>query len=150
MATAIGRKQIFTLRSQFLSGPRAIVEQHEPMAPMNYSRLGFQLGSWLLLIAIVVMTLGPVSMRPHTHFSPDFDRFAAYALLGGFYRIGYPQCRFWILAPLLVAVAATLEAGQLFVPGRDAHLSDFVFKAAGAMIGLIAIRLLPQRLKPTM
>jgi VanZ family protein len=119
------------------------------MSSTNYSKLGFQLVSWLLLAVVVVMTLGPVSMRPHTHFSPDFDRFAAYALLGGFYRLAYPRCRFWILAAFLVAAAGTLEAAQLFVPGRDAHVSDFVFKADGAMIGLIAVRLLPQRPKPT-
>jgi VanZ family protein len=100
----------------------------------------FRLVTWVLFVAIVTMTLGPVSLRPHTHFSPDLDRFAAYAALGIFFAQSYPQRRFWLLEAFLVAAAGALETAQLFVPGRDAHLSDFLFKAGGATIGLITVR----------
>jgi VanZ family protein len=101
----------------------------------------FRLVTWVLFVAIVATTLGPVSLRPHTHFSPDLDRFAAYAVLGVFFALSYPLRRFWLLAAFLVAAAGALETAQLFVPGRDAHLSDFLFKAGGATIGLIAVRI---------
>jgi VanZ family protein len=100
----------------------------------------FRLVTWGLFAAIVVMTLGPVSLRPHTHFSSDLDRFAAYAVLGIFFAQSYPQRQFWLLGAFLVAAAGALETAQLFVPGRDAHLSEFLFKAGGAIIGLIAVR----------
>lgn len=115
------------------------------MRSPNHPTFGFQLVSWILLASIAVMTLGPISMRPQTHFGPDFERFVAFALLGGFYALAYPRWRLWILAAFLIAVAGALEWGQLYVPGRDARLSDFLFKALGATIGLITGRLLPRR-----
>jgi len=120
------------------------------MRSANYPTFGFQLVSWVLLASIAVITLGPISMRPQTHFGPDFERFAAYALLGGFNALGYPRWRLWISVAFLIAAAGSLEWGQLFVPGRDAHLSDFLFKASGAIIGLLTGRLLPRlfRLMP--
>jgi VanZ family protein len=110
------------------------------MRSMIYSALGLRLVSWALLVAIAVMTLGPVGMRPQTHFSPDFERFAAYVALGMSFALSYPQRRLWLLGAFLVAVAAGLETGQAFVPGRDPHLNDFLFKAGGAVIGLVALR----------
>jgi VanZ family protein len=100
-----------------------------------------RLVTWFLLVAIFAMTLGPVSLRPHTHFSPDLDRFAAYAVLGVFFALSYPRRRFLLLAGFLAAAAGALETAQLFVPGRDAHLSDFLFKAGGATTGLIVVRI---------
>ena len=108
-----------------------------------HSRFGLRLVSSSLLIAIGVMTLGPINMRPKTHFSPDFERFAAYALLGGFVALAYPRSRVWLLAALLLGAAGMLEWAQHFVPGRDPRLSDFVFKGGGAIVGLIAARVFP-------
>jgi VanZ family protein len=118
------------------------------MRSTNHSTFGFRLVSLALFAVIALMTLGPVGGRPHTHLSPDFDRFAAYALLGSFYALAYPRWRLWILAVCLVAAAGALEWAQLYVPGRDAGLSDFVFKAVGAIIGLLAGRLLPRLFRP--
>jgi VanZ family protein len=96
-----------------------------------------------------VMTLGPIGLRPQTHFSPDFERFAAYMVLGAFFALSYPQRRLWLLGAFLVATAAVLEIGQSFVPGRDPHLSDFLFKACGAVIGLVALCVTYRAVLPT-
>jgi VanZ family protein len=96
--------------------------------------------SWAILAAITVMTLGPIGMRPQTHFSPDFERFGAYMALGMLFASSYPQRRLRLLGAFLIGVAAALESGQSLVPGRDPHLSDFVFKAVGAVTGLVALR----------
>jgi hypothetical protein len=53
-------------------------------------RFAFRLASWVLFVAIVAMTLGPVSLRPHTPFPPDLDRIAAYGVLGIFFA--FPTC----------------------------------------------------------
>lgn len=105
----------------------------------------FQLMSWFLFAAIVTVTLGPVTLRPHTHFSPDLDRFAAYIVLGVFFALSYPRCRLLLLGVLLVASAGTLEWAQSLVPHRDPYLGDFLLKAGGAVIGLAVGRAIPFR-----
>jgi VanZ family protein len=111
------------------------------MRSTTNSTFGVQLVSWALLGAIAVMTLGPLGLRPQTHFSPDFERLAAYVVLGMSFALSYPQRRVWLLGLFLVAMAAILEIGQSFVPGRDPRLIDFLFKAGGAVIGLVALRI---------
>jgi VanZ family protein len=122
------------------------------MRSTTYSTFGVQLVSWALLVAIAVMTLGPIGLRPQTHFSPDFERFAAYVVLGAFFALSYPQRRLWLLGLFLVAMAAVFEIGQVFVPMRDPRLIDFLFKACGAVIGLVALRIaylaVPLRQRP--
>jgi len=97
--------------------------------------------SWALLTAIAVMTLGPIGLRPHMHFAPNFERFATYVVLGILFALSYPQRRLWLLRAFIVGAAGALEIGQSFVPGRDPHLTDFLFKASGAVIGLVTLRL---------
>jgi VanZ family protein len=116
-------------------------EQSELMRSTNYWTFGVRLVSWVLLTAITVMTLGPISMRPQTHFSPDFERFAAYLAVGTCFALSYQRRRLWLLGLFLVAMAGVLEIGQSFVPGRDPRLIDFLFKACGAVIGLMALRI---------
>jgi VanZ family protein len=111
------------------------------MRSKTYSTFGVRLVSWTLLAAIAVMTLGPIGLRPQTHFSPNFERLAAYVALGMSFALSYPRRRVWVLGAVLVAVAAVLEIGQSFVPGRDPRLIDFLFKACGAVIGLSAVRI---------
>jgi VanZ family protein len=110
------------------------------MKSATYSTIGVQFASWSLLAAIAAMTLGPIGLRPQTHFSPDFERFAAYLALGMLFALSYPQRRLWLLGGFLVGAAAVLEIGQSLVPHRDPHLSDFLFKASGAVVGLVALR----------
>jgi VanZ family protein len=110
------------------------------MKSATYSTFAFQCASWTLFAAIAVMTLGPIGLRPQTQFSPDFERFAAYVALGMLFALSYPERRLWLLGGFLVGAAAALEVSQSVVPGRDPHLSDFLFKASGAVIGLVALR----------
>ena len=95
--------------------------------------------SWLIFAAIIVMTLGPLSVRPTTPFSANFDRFAAYLVLGMCFALAYPR-RIYLLAMILIVAAGGLELAQDFVPGRDGQLEDFLFKAAGVVVGLVVTR----------
>lgn len=96
--------------------------------------------SWSLFAAIVVMTLGPVSVRLTTPFSPNFERFAAFVVLGMCFALAYPR-RLFLLGLALVVGAGGLEWAQTFVPGRDGRLEDFLFKAGGAIVGLVIAHL---------
>ena len=106
------------------------------MKSATHSTFGVRFVSWALLTAIAVMTLGPIGLRPQMHFAPNFERFATYVVLGILFALSYPQRRLWLLRAFIVGAAGALEIGQSFVSGRDPHLTDFLFKAGGAVIEL--------------
>ena len=106
----------------------------------------FRRAVWFILGAIVVMTLGPLSLRPTTPFSGNFDRFAAYLVLGACFALAYPR-RIYLLALTLLATTGGLELAQNFVPNRDGRLEDFLVKATGVIVGLIAACLLQHALR---
>jgi len=94
-----------------------------------------RIAAWLLVVAIVVMTLGPPTVRPVSGFNRSLEHVAAFALLGLAFGLAYPNRRM-LLALIGVAVAALLETLQLVVPGRHAYFSDFAINAAGACVGI--------------
>src|SRR5258707_9904344 len=100
-----------------------------------------RIAAWLLVVAIVVMTLGPPMVRPVTGFNRNLEHIAAFALLGLVFGLAYPSRRMR-LALIGVAVAALMETLQQIVPGRHAYFSDFVINAAGCWSGLAAAALL--------
>src|SRR5882724_10094093 len=95
-----------------------------------------RIAAWLLIVAIVVMTLGPPTVRPVSGFNRSLEHVAAFALLGLAFGLAYPSRRM-LLALIGVAAAALMETLQLVVPGRHAYFSDFVINAAGACAGLV-------------
>ena len=94
-----------------------------------------RIAAWLLVVAIVVVTLGPPTVRPVSGFNRSLEHVAAFALLGLAFGMAYPSRRI-LLALIGVAVAALMETLQQMVPGRHAYFSDFVINAAGACAGL--------------
>jgi len=96
--------------------------------------------AWLCLLYVAIATLGPISSRPSTGFSPQIERVAAYALVGVLFALAYP--RHIILAGLVVLGAAlVLEVFQLVMPTRHGRVLDAGFKVAGSVVGLGAGRL---------
>jgi VanZ family protein len=91
--------------------------------------------AWLLVVCIVVLTLGPPTVRPVTGFNRDLEHVAAFALLGLAFGLAYPNRRM-LLALIGIAIAALMETLQQMVPGRHAYFSDFVINAFGACAGL--------------
>ena len=89
---------------------------------------------WLVVAVIVFSTLSPIHLRPKTGH-PDLERFAAFFLAGGFFAVAYPRYRRWVSAGIVIG-AIGLEAAQLLVPGRDAHIHDAVVKVIGGVLGL--------------
>jgi VanZ family protein len=100
-----------------------------------------RIAAWLLVVAIVVMTLGPPTVRPVSGLNRSLEHVAAFALLGLAFGLAYPNKRM-LLALIGVTVAALLETLQLVVPGRHAYFADFVINAAGACGGLVVAALL--------
>src|SRR5436305_5391474 len=83
-----------------------------------------RIAAWLLVVAIVVMTLGPPTVRPVSGFNRRLEHVSAFGLLGLEFGLAYPNKRM-LLALIGVAVAALLETLQLVVRGRHAYFADF-------------------------
>lgn len=97
--------------------------------------------AWLLVLAAVVLTLGPQQVRPYTGINHDLEHGLAFALVGLAFGLGYPQGRV-LLAVLVVAAVGLMEVLQQWVPGRHAYFSDFVINGSGACAGIAAGALL--------
>jgi len=95
----------------------------------------FRIASWLLAIAIVVLSVVPPSLRPESDVPHDLEHFAIFVASGIAFGIGYSR-RPGLVAIWLVIFAGAVELAQLAIPGRHARLSDFIVDALAACIGL--------------
>lgn len=93
------------------------------------------------IILIAVISLVPGSERPHTGAPGQGEHFVAYLMTAFIVTL---RQRDWrqrlILIILLSGYAGVLELLQIYVPGRNAQLIDFVSSvmgtAGGAILGL--------------
>jgi hypothetical protein len=95
--------------------------------------------AWFGILAIVVLSVVPSSLRPVTGWGHQFEHFAAFALVAGIFAIGYrlPLMKLLVLAFLF---CGGIELLQLPLATRHARLSDFVidFFASCLAIGLVS------------
>jgi leader peptidase (prepilin peptidase)/N-methyltransferase len=85
------------------------------------------------LLAIVTLSLVPVEWRPSTGLAKELEHGIAYWIVAVVLTMAGLARWPGILA--IVVLAAALEFGQNFVPGRDSNLADFLVSAAGALLG---------------
>ena len=90
--------------------------------------------SWLALAFIVYATLSPIEARP-VLAGAQFERFAAFAVLGLAFGLAYPN-RIFVVFAIVVGSAFTLEALQLLTQDRHGRLLDALVKAAGGISGI--------------
>jgi hypothetical protein len=91
--------------------------------------------AWLLVLAIAVFTLAPIELRPVTAAPANWERFAAFMVMGFLFCLGYPRHR-WRIVGLVIALAGLLEVLQHVSPSRHGRLPDGFVKAAGALLGI--------------
>ena len=93
--------------------------------------------AWSVLLLIVIVTVCPIGLRPHTLTTVGIDRAAAFAVCSAAFVLAYP--RYW-LAIIVAGVAAAfgIEALQFLSPTRHPHMTDAVVKGAGAIAGGLA------------
>jgi hypothetical protein len=89
---------------------------------------------WLLLAALLVVTVCPIGLRPVSGAPVSLERFGAFALLCFLFAVGYPHRR-WQVAILTVAAAGSLEALQMLQPTRHGRAADFLVKMGGCGFG---------------
>lgn len=91
--------------------------------------------AWLLLAALIFVTLAPIGLRPVSGLPVGLERFGAFAALGFLFAYGYPHRRWEVLA-LVTLAGAGLESLQLLEATRHGRLGDFLVKAAGGGFGV--------------
>lgn len=100
--------------------------------------------AWVVLVALVIATLGPVGIRPSLGLPLKVERFLGFAIVAALFTWAYPQR--WIAILVLASVLALgLEALQLVVPTRDASPIDAIVKVAGAAAGVLGVCLLRRK-----
>jgi VanZ family protein len=100
----------------------------------------FRALGWILVAAILALSLVPPSLRPMTGMPHDFEHFAIFALCGYAFGLGY-RSRHFLQAIGLVAFSGMVEILQLMTPGRHARLIDFVVDAVASCAGLLVGRI---------
>ena len=92
--------------------------------------------AWFSILAIIVVTLLPIGLRPATGFSPNIERFVVMAIVGALFVMAYPS-RFWLIVVSLACVSALIEPLQFFAAGRHPSFKDVVVKLSGGLAGAI-------------
>jgi hypothetical protein len=109
----------------------------DPMKLAGRMTTLMRMAAWGCLIAIAVMTLGPLGLRPSSSLSPSIERFIAFAVVGALFAFAYP--RYILLAAVIVLGAAVmLEVLQLVRPSRHGMVFDAAVKIVGGICGLSA------------
>ena len=99
--------------------------------------------AWLLLLAIVVLSVVPPSSRPTTSAPHQIEHAAIFLATGISFGMAYLG-REWLLSIGAIIFCAAIELVQLYVPGRHARLSDFMVDATTAVLGIFMGRILLQ------
>lgn len=101
---------------------------------MNSSVL-LRLLAWLLLFGLVVVTVGPLSLRPVTPLPTQLERALALLLIGFVFALAYPR-HIVLVAALVLGTTIVLELVQVFEPSRHGRIVDVSVKLIGGGIGL--------------
>ncbi len=104
----------------------------------------FRALAWILVAAIVTLSVVPPSLRPVTGTPHDIEHFAIFLSCGYAFALGY-RSRHMLHGAALVAFCGVVELLQLGVPGRHARATGFVVDAiascAGLLLGMTILKL---------
>jgi hypothetical protein len=95
--------------------------------------------AWTLLGFIAYATVSPIQNRPILFTSPNFERVAAFAVLGVLFCLAYPR-RIVFVCLIVLGSAMLLELAQLLTPDRHGRIEDAIIKSLGGAIGIVAGR----------
>lgn len=95
-------------------------------------------GTW---IAIVVLSVLPGSLRPHTGFSGDWEHVAAYTGAAALTVIAFRRIPAALIIASFSAASALFEFTQLMIPGRGTLVSNWAASTLGALLGALIVKL---------
>lgn len=103
---------------------------------------------WIILF---VATTLPSRDLPDTHVSDKVEHFTAYFILAVILNLAMMfqnkytlfKRKAWLFTALIIMSYAALdEIHQLFIPGRDCEILDWVSDSSGVLLGLGLVRIL--------
>ena len=92
--------------------------------------------AWGILAFIAYATVSPIQDRPTLPTSPNFEHFAAFAVLGAMFCLGYPRQTI-LVCLVVIGSAILLELLQLLTPDRHGRMQDAIEKMAGGAFGIL-------------
>jgi VanZ family protein len=105
---------------------------------MNRIVLGLHFLGWIAVLALVILSLVPGDLRPHTGYPNLVEHFIAYFGAAFLLTIGVITPRRSIGIVLLLTICAVaMEIIQNFVPGRDPAVTDALSGTFGAIAGAL-------------
>ncbi len=104
----------------------------------------FRALGWILVAAILALSVVPPSLRPMTSIPHNLEHFAIFALCGYSFGLGY-RSHHLLLAIGLAAFSGLVEMLQLMTPGRHARSIDFIVDALASCVGVLVGRITLER-----
>jgi VanZ like family len=95
--------------------------------------------AWVLLAFVAYATISPIQDRPIFFASPNFERLAAFAVLGALFCLVYPR-HIVLVCMLVLGSAVLLEIAQQLTPDRHGRIHDAIIKMTGGALGIVAGR----------
>lgn len=113
------------------------------VGPVGWAMRAAAACTWIVL---TVLSLLPGEDRPHTGYSGNVEHVVAYAGAALITRLAFG--RLWAGWPLLAfsSAAACFEIAQRSIPGRSPGVDNWAASSAGAVLGLVAARVLVRAL----
>lgn len=103
-----------------------------------------RIAAWLLILAIIVLSLVPSWLRPETDVPHNLEHFSIFFATGVAFGVGYSRSPNLVMVMLMI-FAGAIELAQIVVPSRHARLSDFIVDALAACIGAAVSSVLAAR-----
>jgi hypothetical protein len=111
--------------------------------PVGYTRRMFHklitVAAWVLLAFVAYATISPIQDRPIFSASPNFERLAAFAVLGALFCLVYPR-HIVLVCMVVLGSAVLLEIAQQLTPDRHGRIHDAIIKMTGGALGVVAGR----------
>ena len=100
-------------------------------------------------LLIIILSLVPVTLRPHTGAGGSIEHWIAYTLVALAFGLGLQRLRLRLLVGVALSVGSgVLELLQNFVPGRNPEVIGFVASSLGVWAGLGFAALLMAKFGP--
>jgi hypothetical protein len=94
--------------------------------------------AWVGIFAIIILSVVPAVDRPVTGAGQSLEHFAAFAMVGGAFVIGY---RLSLMRSMFLALffCAGIELLQVPLPTRHARVSDLLVDTVGACFAILCV-----------
>jgi VanZ family protein len=94
--------------------------------------------AWACLLALVYLSLVPKDFQVRTGVRGSIEHLVAYAGTTLVVALAFPGRRVLAIGAAMVGLAGLLECGQLFSPGRNAQVEDWLMSSLGVLVGCLA------------